>query len=223
MCLSAAEDMRDLIAENHRLIAELNELRVLAGERNPLQLEPKPLTDAMIQLMNVPNEVCGTFPAGYGDNWAYETHGVQPPQRDNLVVDRTDYQPEDDILSAVEPLTQGQVLDDHITAAESLSLADNPFCTEMLSQNTLDCSLSPETPLELSQTLSHEGFIPDMTPQIGCYMPFDMLGYPPLSIGTMPMDTSTALWVQGIGMSESAQSTICGNTVGYVGLEQIGS
>ena len=27
MCLAAAEDMRDLIADNHRLTAELNELR----------------------------------------------------------------------------------------------------------------------------------------------------------------------------------------------------
>lgn len=213
MCLTAAQDIRDLIAENHRLIAELNELRVLT-EQNPLQLEPKPITDAMTQLMNVPNEVCGIFPAGYGDNWAYKTHGVQPPQRDNLVVDRTDYQPEDDVLSAVEPLTQDQVLNDRMTGAEYLSLADNQFGTEMLSQNTLDCSLSPETPLELSQTLSHEGFIPNMTPPIGCYMPFDMLEYPPSSIGTIPMDNSTALWMQGIGMLETAQATICGDTGG---------
>ena len=221
MCLTAAEDIRDLVAENHRLIAELNELRALTGERNPPQLEPKLLTDAMIQLMNVPNEVCGTFPAGYGDNWAYETHGVGPLQRDNLVVDRTDYQPEHDVLSAVEPSTQDQVLDDHITAAESLPLANNPLCPGMLSRSTLGCSLSPEIPVELPQTLSHEGFNPDMTPQIGCYMPFDMLEYPLSSIGTMPMNTSTVLWMQGIGMSESAQSTICGDTVGYIGLEQI--
>lgn len=222
MCLSAAEDMRELVAENHRLIAELNELRLQAGGRNTSPLEPKPLTEAMIQLMNVPNEVCGAFPAGYGDNWAFECHDVRPAQSNDSVVDRTAcYPPMDDIPLAVSP-TQDQVLNDHEITAMSASLAEYPLPTETLSQTSLNYSLSPETPADLSHTRSHEGLISDMA-QIGCYMPFDMPEYPPVSLDTMPMDVSMALWMQDIGMSESAQSSLCGNTdtVGYVELEQI--
>ncbi|KAJ0330942.1 hypothetical protein COL922a_012234 [Colletotrichum nupharicola] len=70
MCLDAAEDMQDLIAENRRLAAEINALRAQTGQ--PL-VEPKPVSEAMTQLMSVKDEVYGVFNNGFGDNWAAET------------------------------------------------------------------------------------------------------------------------------------------------------
>jgi hypothetical protein len=214
MCLSAAEDMRDLVAENHRLIAELNELRFLTGERNTTPpLEPKPLSEAMIELMNVPNEVCGTFPAGWGDNWACESqsHDVLSTQNNDAVMDQAIYcTPTDDVPLAVEPLIQDLIMDDHEVAASSIALAQYSLSTETLSQTSLNCSISPHTAEDLLHTVSPEGLIPDMT-QLECYVPFDNHQYPNVSLDTMPIDISTAWWVQGTGMPESVQFTLPGN------------
>ncbi|KAJ5371358.1 uncharacterized protein N7496_007450 [Penicillium cataractarum] len=216
MCLSAAEDMRDLVAENHRLVAELNELRFLAGERNTPPLEPKPISEAMVQLMNVPNEVCGTFPAGFGDNWAYGSHDTRPDQSNNdPTMDQAVYcSPADDIPLAVEPPTQNQMPDDSELAASSVPFPEYPLSGETLSQSSLNCSLSPHTP-DLSHTSSHQGLIPGMT-QLDFYTSFDTQHLPTVPLDTIPIDVSAALWMQGIGMPESAQSTLCGNT-GTVG------
>lgn len=213
MCLSAAEDMRDLVAENHRLIAELNELRFLAGERNAPPLEPKPISEAMIQLMNVPNEVCGTFPAGFGDNWAYESREVQPDQSNNdPAMDHAAYcSPADDIPLAVEPPTHNIIPDDPNLAAGSIPFPEYPLSGETLSQPSLNCSLSPLTPVDLSHTSSHQGLIPDMT-QLDFYSSFDTQHFPNVSMDTIPIDVSAALWMQGIGMPETVQFALCGNT-----------
>jgi hypothetical protein len=223
MCLSAAEDMRDLVAENQRLIAELNELRFLAGERNIPLLEPKPVSEAMMQLMNVPNEICGTFPAGFGDNWAYESHDVRPDQGNNdLTMDHTAYRPPaDDIPLTVEPPTQNQIPDDREIAARSVLFPEYALPGETLPPLSLNCSLSPHTPVDLSHTSSHQGLVPDMT-QLDIYTSFDTQHLPTLSLDTIPIDVSAALWMQGIGMAESDQSTLCGNTGGISTLQKAG-
>ncbi|KXH43663.1 hypothetical protein CSIM01_11990 [Colletotrichum simmondsii] len=69
-CLDAAEDMQDLITENRRLVAEINATRIQTGQ--PL-VEPRPVSEAMTQLMGVKNEVFGVFNNGFGDNWTAET------------------------------------------------------------------------------------------------------------------------------------------------------
>ncbi|KAK1467623.1 hypothetical protein CCUS01_07154 [Colletotrichum cuscutae] len=74
MCLDAAEDVQAIIEENQRLIAELNVLRSQVG--GPL-IEPKPITEAMTQLMSVKDEVYGEFNNGFGDNWAAEADDAQ--------------------------------------------------------------------------------------------------------------------------------------------------
>lgn len=211
--------MRNLVAENHRLIAEMNELRFLTGERNTTPpLEPKPLSEAMIGLMNVPNEVCGTFPAGFGDNWACDSrsqsHDASFSQSHDAVMDHAAYcPPTNDIPLAgtVEPLIQDPILDGHEVAAPSIPLAQYSLSTETLSQTSLSGSISPHTPVDLLPTFSHEGFVPDMT-QLAGYVPFDIDQYPPVLLDTMPIDNSTAWWMQGTGMSESAQFTLGGNT-----------
>lgn len=215
MCLSAAEDMRDLVAQNHRLIAELNELRFLAGEQSTTPLESKPVSEAMAQLMNVPNEVCGTFPAGFGDNWAHGSHDIHPAQSDDSFIDHTGYcLTSDDIPMAVEPPNPHQYLNDHEIVASNLQLAEFPFSAESLSQPALSCSLSPHTPVDLPHTISLEGHIPGRT-QLEYYMPFDTHRYPTVLLDTMPVGISTALWMQGIPMPESVQSALCG-TAGTV-------
>ncbi|KAH0421720.1 hypothetical protein CcaCcLH18_13255 [Colletotrichum camelliae] len=69
MCLDAAEDMQDLIAENRRLAVEINAMRAQTGQ--PL-VKPRPVSEAMTQLMSVKDEVYGVFNNGFGDNWAAE-------------------------------------------------------------------------------------------------------------------------------------------------------
>ncbi|KAL0933430.1 uncharacterized protein CTRU02_212393 [Colletotrichum truncatum] len=67
MCIAAAADMQDLLAENRRLVSEINTMRSQFG--GPLT-EARPVTEPMAWLMSVKDEVYGTFPAGFGDNWA---------------------------------------------------------------------------------------------------------------------------------------------------------
>lgn len=64
--------MQDLLADNSRLVAEVNALRAQAGCAGMAPCIPRPVTEPMTQLMSVKDEVYGRFPAGFGDNWAYQ-------------------------------------------------------------------------------------------------------------------------------------------------------
>lgn len=78
LCLAAAQDMQDFIAENNRLVAEVNAWRAqFGGPGAPLTLA-KPMTEAMMQLAEVKNHVFGTFSAGFGDNGVEDTSQSQP-------------------------------------------------------------------------------------------------------------------------------------------------
>lgn len=68
MCMAAGRDMQNLVAENRRLVSEINTLRVQAGAPSTLPVEPKPITAAMARLMEVENEAPGTVPSGFEDN-----------------------------------------------------------------------------------------------------------------------------------------------------------
>ncbi|KAL2810620.1 hypothetical protein BJX63DRAFT_401684 [Aspergillus granulosus] len=75
MCVAAASDMQNLLAENSRLVAEVNGLRAqlggCGGIASPQLPVTRPVSDAMTHLMSVKDEVYGEFPAGFGDNWAH--------------------------------------------------------------------------------------------------------------------------------------------------------
>ncbi|OJJ03993.1 hypothetical protein ASPVEDRAFT_85410 [Aspergillus versicolor CBS 583.65] len=73
MCISAARDMQDLLADNSRLVAEVNALRAQVGCAGIAPCAPRSITEPMTQLMSVKDEVYGKFPAGFGDNWAYQS------------------------------------------------------------------------------------------------------------------------------------------------------
>lgn len=73
MCIAAANDVQDLLAENQRLVSEVNTLRqgtygsIIASET------PKPVTKPMMTLMSVKDEVFGNFSVGFGDSWLCKT------------------------------------------------------------------------------------------------------------------------------------------------------
>lgn len=77
MCVAAAKDVQDLLAENQRLTLEVNRLRLQSSGSAPSESNPKPITAAMKGLMSVKDEVYGDFSAGFGDNWARNTAEIQ--------------------------------------------------------------------------------------------------------------------------------------------------
>ncbi|KAL4910538.1 hypothetical protein BDW74DRAFT_172009 [Aspergillus multicolor] len=71
MCLTAGRDMEELLAENNRFVAEVNSLRSRVYGPGAPMAAPRPVANAMAQLMSVKDEIYGEFPAGFGDNWAH--------------------------------------------------------------------------------------------------------------------------------------------------------
>ncbi|KAL5338633.1 hypothetical protein BJX70DRAFT_195456 [Aspergillus crustosus] len=77
MCIAAGRDMQRLLAENGRLSAEVEghrAQRAAPAAPEPISAPatgPVRITEAMVQLMSVKDQVYGGFPAGFGDNWAY--------------------------------------------------------------------------------------------------------------------------------------------------------
>ncbi|KAF4440327.1 hypothetical protein FACUT_3548 [Fusarium acutatum] len=69
--------MQEVVTQNHQLVAEVNALRAQIGGPSMPQAQVKPMTQAMAQLAETKNHVFGTFPAGFGDNWAAEYSQVQ--------------------------------------------------------------------------------------------------------------------------------------------------
>ncbi|RGP76681.1 hypothetical protein FLONG3_5121 [Fusarium longipes] len=69
LCLAADQDMQELLAENRRLVSEVNALRAHAvGPAVPLA-QARPVTEAMKQLAETKSHVFGAFAEGFGDRW----------------------------------------------------------------------------------------------------------------------------------------------------------
>ncbi|SCO90696.1 uncharacterized protein FRV6_14824 [Fusarium oxysporum] len=77
LCIAAASDMQEVVDQNHQLVAEVNALRAQIEGPSMPQAQVKPMTQAMTQLAETKNHVFGTFPAGFGDNWAEEYSQAQ--------------------------------------------------------------------------------------------------------------------------------------------------
>lgn len=69
LCLAADRDMQDLLAENRRLVNQINAIRVQVNGPAVVPMEAKPVTETMKQLAETKNQVFGTFAAGFGDKW----------------------------------------------------------------------------------------------------------------------------------------------------------
>ncbi|KAF5695083.1 hypothetical protein FDENT_642 [Fusarium denticulatum] len=77
LSIAAASDMQEVMDQNRQLVAEVNALRAQIGGPSMPQAQAKPMTQAIAQLAETKNHVFGTFPAGFGDNWAEEYSQVQ--------------------------------------------------------------------------------------------------------------------------------------------------
>ncbi|RBR15934.1 uncharacterized protein FIESC28_07136 [Fusarium coffeatum] len=69
LCLAADRDMQDLLAENRRLVDQINAIRIQVNGPGVMPMEAKPVTETMKQLAETKNQVFGTFAAGFGDKW----------------------------------------------------------------------------------------------------------------------------------------------------------
>ncbi|KAF4345058.1 hypothetical protein FBEOM_932 [Fusarium beomiforme] len=77
ICIAAANDMQDIVDQNHQLVAEVNALRAQIGGASMPRAQVKPMSQALTQLAETKNHVFGTFPVGFGDNWAENYSQVQ--------------------------------------------------------------------------------------------------------------------------------------------------
>ncbi|GKU06054.1 hypothetical protein FLAG1_09419 [Fusarium langsethiae] len=124
MCLAVDSDMQELLAENRRLVSEVNCLRAqVEGPTAPV-IQPKSPTETMKQLAETRNHVFGTFSAGFGDKWvekasqsnlqtgtrskAYDVPvsdlGRTSVQQTTSIVSPTNIQPGTEMVSRIEPL-----------------------------------------------------------------------------------------------------------------------
>ncbi|KAJ5159531.1 uncharacterized protein N7482_006535 [Penicillium canariense] len=214
MCLAAAEDVRDLVAENHRLIAQLNELRFLAGKPSTLASQPKPLTEGILQLMDVPNQVCGQFPAGFGDNWACETHEAKAqPTRSttSAIEDAEPFASAGVIPWEVGPPIHGQAVDNHENATSFAHHYKFPLPIEMGARHSLDFVSAPDTPIDFSHEASQEELI-STRGQLECYMPLNFGEYPIEPLEPTSINIPASMWMHGVNMSPIAQYIPLGDT-----------
>jgi regulator of replication initiation timing len=77
VCLAADLDMQELLAENRRLVSEVNAFRAQVGGPAVPHVQAKPMTEAMKQLAETKNHVFGTFAAGFGDKWVEKASKAQ--------------------------------------------------------------------------------------------------------------------------------------------------
>ncbi|KAF4454230.1 hypothetical protein F53441_3230 [Fusarium austroafricanum] len=81
LCLLASGDMQELVDQNRQLVLEVNDLRTRVGGLSMPLAQAKPITQAMTQLAQTKDQLCGLFPAGFGDNWAEEYSQTQQTTR----------------------------------------------------------------------------------------------------------------------------------------------
>ncbi|KAG4435589.1 hypothetical protein IFR05_008935 [Cadophora sp. M221] len=78
MCLAAAIEIQNILAENLELIAEVNRWRGQFPGIEKSTCQPRPLGEAVVSLMKLDQDVFGTFPGGFGDNSQADGHEEQP-------------------------------------------------------------------------------------------------------------------------------------------------
>ncbi|KAE8446526.1 hypothetical protein EG329_011858 [Mollisiaceae sp. DMI_Dod_QoI] len=77
MCLAAASEIQAILAENIELTAEVNSWREQYGVAGMAPRQVRPVSDAILALLKVDQQVLGTFPAGFGDNGTGEERDDQ--------------------------------------------------------------------------------------------------------------------------------------------------
>jgi hypothetical protein len=167
MCIAAAQDIQGVLAQNDRLVFEVNALRAQLGGTVLTVSEPMLATQAMMDLMAVKNEVYGEFPAGFGDNWACNQQEPQYSTGDPILdEDEEMRQPPSDFLSTTDPLYHEQ-----ISAHNELNSVyyQVPCTTQTLEQAELDQwhlddQLVPHLTSLIDQFTSTPGSLQSFTP-----------------------------------------------------------
>lgn len=78
MCLAAAEEIQELLAERDELLDEINRWRVASGA--PITpREARPVGENLWKLLDVRNETFGTFPNGFGENPSGDDQELEEP------------------------------------------------------------------------------------------------------------------------------------------------
>jgi regulator of replication initiation timing len=160
LCLAAAQDMQDVVAENNRLVAEVNAWRSQFGEPGAPLTQVNLMTEAMMQLAEVKNHVFGTFNAGFGDNWVENASQSQPNKSIEL---HDTMRSVDNPYSALGQQTDVNLPPQHMqTNVETL--APNPLS----SSPPLDHDINPERYLGplLHSSMTHLDMFDPLTMQL---------------------------------------------------------
>ncbi|WZH49940.1 uncharacterized protein QYS62_011166 [Fusarium acuminatum] len=160
LCLAAAQDMQDFVSENNWLVAEVNAWRTQFGGPGASLVPVKPMTEAMVQLSEVKNQVFGTFNAGFGDNWVEDNSQSQPSVGVELpgVMQQVDSS-----YTAFEPPTDVNLLPQHM-----------PTNVETLAPNLLPSSIPPDHDINperylgplLHSSMTHLDMLDPLTTQL---------------------------------------------------------
>jgi hypothetical protein len=152
LCLAADRDMQDLLAENRRLVTQINTIRVQVNGPGVVPVEAKPVTETMKQLAETKNQVFGTFAAGFGDKWVEKASQSQsqsqtqtqtgavrdipasdvrpaPPQQTSFVTSSTGLTPDIDPVAPPTLLNRdsGLVLDAGFGSIDEMSLPEEAY------------------------------------------------------------------------------------------------
>ena len=84
LCVSAARNVQELLAERDELLAEVNQWRAASAVPLPSR-EAGPARQQLQDLVAVESETCGSFPNGFGDNAPEDGSGDDQYQDDALL------------------------------------------------------------------------------------------------------------------------------------------
>jgi regulator of replication initiation timing len=160
LCLAAAQDMQNFVAENNRLVAEVNAWRTQFGEPGAPLTQVNLMTEAMMQLAEVKNHVFGTFNAGFGDNWVENASQSQP---------NTSIELHDTMQSVDNPyLALGQQTDVNLPPQHMQTNVETLAPNPLSSSPPLDHDINPERHLGplLHSSMTHLDMFDPLTTQL---------------------------------------------------------
>lgn len=153
MCIAAANDMQSLLAENKRLVLELN---AFCAQNGAVMSNPMPITESMTQLLNARNSAMDNPPRVPSDSWEYDSpESGTGPSGDPLEVQPTS------VPRAIEqysPIVNSllQLPCENGFATTGFETRGMDFALDSDLQNVWDIPFPAELEFPISQTLYAE-------------------------------------------------------------------